>query len=296
MPVGAIIGAAGTIGGALLASSSNKSAAKTAANAQIQASTQSNALQRDIYNQNKALLTPYSSNGLRASNALTELLLGPGGATTPALSGAAPAGAMSSAQQFARPTTGAGRMLAREALDGTPQFSRNDSFYTTAAPAAGGGGTTSALGAWDQFRQGTNYQWRLNEGMRGLDASLASEGMSNSGAAVREAMKLGQNMASAEIGNYMNLLAGQQQMGMGAASAVAGVGQNYAGAVNANTMNAANATSNAALVAGANNASVYGAAANGIGQIVGAAGSSYNRPVYTTPPYNPSNYPQGANW
>ena len=137
----------------------------------------------------------------------------------------------------------------------------------TAAPGAAGGG---ALDAFDRFRQGTNYQWRLNEGANILNSKAAALGHFESGAADKALLKYGQNFASNELSNYMNLLAGQQAMGLSAAGAVAGVNTSYAGNVAAQNMNAGNSAANAALIGGQATANMWGGVGQGIGQIGGA--------------------------
>lgn len=73
--------AAGTIGGAVLGGSAQRSAAnqanaaqQEATQAQLQLGRESMALNRDIYNSNYALGSPFIANGLGASNAMTALL------------------------------------------------------------------------------------------------------------------------------------------------------------------------------------------------------------------------------
>jgi hypothetical protein len=137
-------------------------------------------------------------------------------------------------------------------------------------PQPGGtGAPSSALDAFDRFRQGTNYQWRLNQGANALTSNLA-RGTLDSGAAQKSILEYGQNFASNELSNYMNLLASQQASGLTAAGAVMGVNTNYQGNVTANNNNAANASSNAALVAGQGQANMWGGVANAGGQIGGA--------------------------
>jgi type II secretory pathway pseudopilin PulG len=77
----AIIGAVGTIGGAVLASSAQKSATNKAVQAQTNATNQQLQLYRegmgqarDMYNSNFGVLAPYAANGVPASNALNALL------------------------------------------------------------------------------------------------------------------------------------------------------------------------------------------------------------------------------
>lgn len=138
----------------------------------------------------------------------------------------------------------------------------------TPTPGAGSGG--SALSAWDQFREGTNYQWRFNQGLEALNSSYAAGGMFESGAADKARIEYGQNFASNELANYMNLLAGQQAMGLSAAGAVAGVSTTYAGNVAAQNTNAANAAANAALMQGQAAANQWGSVGTAAGQIGGA--------------------------
>jgi hypothetical protein len=72
-------------------------------------------------------------------------------------------------------------------------------------------------------------------------SAYAGIGGLQSGAALRDITEYGQNFASNEFGNYLGALSNQQAVGAGSASALAGVGQNFAGTViGANNMNAAN--------------------------------------------------------
>jgi hypothetical protein len=63
LPVALAATAAATVGGAVISSSAAKKASKTAANAATTAATENNALQRDIYDQNKATLSPFVNAG-----------------------------------------------------------------------------------------------------------------------------------------------------------------------------------------------------------------------------------------
>jgi hypothetical protein len=68
---------------AAIGSSANKKAANTAANAAQQASDQNVALQRDIYGQNKGVLSPFIQGGTQAGGTINALL-GLGGDTAKA--------------------------------------------------------------------------------------------------------------------------------------------------------------------------------------------------------------------
>lgn len=107
--------------------------------------------------------------------------------------------------------------------------------------------------AFDQFRNSTGYQFRLGEGMNALNSGYAGAGLIQSGAAMRGAQEYGQNFASNEFGNYMNMLDNQQRMGLAGTTAQAGLGQSYVGTVSNNNAMVGDAQANAALIRGQNN-------------------------------------------
>ncbi len=296
MPIGAVT-AAVTVGGAVLSSSAQKKAAKKAAGAAKDNTAANNALAREMYGNNAARLDPYSANGMRASNALTEMLLGPAPATAapvaaaPAGGGTVPARGVlgQGTQQYAREGFGnewAGGNGARHLFQRLPGFINGTSAVRppTTTPPLGGGlpGTApatatpapNALSPWDRFRNSTNYQFRVNEGMDGINQGYAARGMLQSGAALQGIEEYRQNFAANELGRYQDLLAQQQGVGMGAASALAGVGQNMVGQVTANNNSGASAAANAALMRGQANSNMWGGIAQGIGGVLGGMGGS----------------------
>lgn len=209
----AIVGAA-VVGGAASVSASNK-ASKTAKNA----AETNNALQRDIYNENKAALAPYRSAGAPTTAAINSLL----------------------------------------GLDGDP---------------------TKAKAALKTYYDSTGYDSRLKQGQASVTAALGNRGLLESGAAQKSLLKYGQDYASNEFGKYMGYLSNQQGVGLAAASAQAGVSQNYANAVTQNNNNAANTSANAALATGGAINSVVGSAlsayglSQGMRSSYGSAGAS----------------------
>lgn len=106
---------------------------------------------------------------------------------------------------------------------------------------------------FNRYQRSTGYQHRLNEGYDALNSGYAGAGVLQSGAAMKGAVRFGQNFASNEFGNYMNMLGNQQGVGLSGASALAGVGQNYANSMAANNNDRAGAIGNAALIQGQNN-------------------------------------------
>lgn len=122
---------------------------------------------------------------------------------------------------------------------------------------------TTRFGAQD-FQQDPGYQFRVGEAQRGMDRSQAARGMLNSGAALKEAMRVNQGMASDEYQNaynrwaqqnsdIYNRLAGLANTGQQTSNQLAQLSGNYASQYGQNIGQAANARASAyAAKAGAN--------------------------------------------
>lgn len=114
------------------------------------------------------------------------------------------------------------------------------------------------------FRADPGYQYRLQQGNQALNRSQAARGMLNSGAALKEAMKFGQGLASDEYQNaynrwaqqnsdIYNRLAGLANTGQQTSNQLAQLSGNYASQYGQNIGQAANARASAyAAKAGAN--------------------------------------------
>lgn len=177
------------------------------------------------------------------------------------------------ASKTAKNAADASNALARE------QYNRNEanlSPYMGQGPLATqtingllglGGNQAQSDAAFNTFKSSTGYESRLAEGNRGVNAALGASSIRDSGAAVKAASKFNQNFASNEFGNYLGNLQNQQALGMSAASALAGVSQNYTNTVSNNNNNAANVSGQAAL----SNANTINGA---LGNIVSAYGYS----------------------
>ncbi len=122
---------------------------------------------------------------------------------------------------------------------------------------------TTRFSAQD-FRADPGYQYRLSEAQKGMDRSQAARGMLNSGAALKEAMRVNQRMASDEYLNaynrwaqqnsdIYNRLAGLANTGQQTSNQLAQLSGNYASQYGQNIGQAANARASAyAAKAGAN--------------------------------------------
>lgn len=142
----------------------------------------------------------------------------------------------------------------------------------------------AAANAYELFKKSTGYSTRLEEGQRTLASNYFGGGVGQSGAAVKAALRYGQDYASGEFGNWMGALSGQQSIGFGGASALSGVSQNIANNMGAISQNGANNTAQAAIARAQNQGALYSGIANVAGNAFGAL-SSYNRPQA---PYNPA--------
>lgn len=288
--IGAVAIGAATIGGAAISSHSTSKAANTAAQAQTQNTQASNALTMDIYNRNTANFTPTMQSGNRANALLDSFIYGPNSA--PQSYAPQPGGYNGGAAPYGGPVgTGGGYPAAgRYAFDiplgnGADGWSPDSAGYPGASsyapagpmpgaittPAPGG----NALSGYDAFVASPYYQNPLAEGYRALNHGLAATGRLESGDAVKRAIRYGQDYGAGRQDEYLNLVTGQANRGFGAASALAGVGQNMVNNITANNQTAADAIGNAALIkAQANNALVNGIS-SGLGTIYGGIKSSY---------------------
>jgi hypothetical protein len=121
------------------------------------------------------------------------------------------------------------------------------------AGAMGYGNEPQYRNAFKSFIENSDYGFKFGEGANTVNSGYAGAGTLQSGAAMRDLEQFRQNLQSGYRGEFNSLLANQQAVGLGAGSALAGVGQNYVNTVSGNNQSAADAVSNAALIKGQNN-------------------------------------------
>lgn len=98
--------------------------------------------------------------------------------------------------------------------------------------AMGNGTLTRAFGMQD-FRTDPGYQWRLQQGLDGIQSQAAARGSLFSGSTLKAMMDHNQNMAAAEYNNTYNRFNDNQQNQFNRLYALAQLGQNSAaGAAN----------------------------------------------------------------
>lgn len=270
------IGAAASIGGAVLGSKAQKKAANTAAAAQQRATDQNNALLRELYGRNTQNFQPYMATGREAMGQINDFLGLRGEPQQPQLYGGQPGVTPSNGG-----INGGGNYgdLATDGIymgDGGPDLS---ALYggQSGQQQPQGTVTTQAPGgsAWDTFQNSTYYQHPLREGLDTLGQGWAAQGAYRSGAAMKDAIKFGSDYGAGRLGQWIDLLKGQQNLGFGGAQALAGVSNNYGNNVTTQNSNAADAASNAALLRGQANQSMYGGIASGLGNLAGSFSTSF---------------------
>lgn len=105
----------------------------------------------------------------------------------------------------------------------------------------GGSETNPEDDPYGGFMESPGYQFRFDEGQRGVNRNAAARGRYMSGAREKASIRYGQNYASNEFGNYMNRLAGAANIGQTATNTGVSAGQNsaaYAGNAMINSGNA----------------------------------------------------------
>lgn len=281
--IGSVLG----IGSALLGSDS----AGDAVDAQTAAAAKTDATNRYIFDKQTSLQEPFRQSGVSANNILS-YLMGLGGSPNGTPSAGAPSVRTadqlraSLLSQFTTPGRPAGET--ESALGGV-----NSSWAATpdtvneaglaAAIAQAQAGDNAALQAWQtqqnansndpnygslmksfsasDFQADPGYQFRMSEGLKGVEGSAAARGGLLSGGALKGIQKYGQDLGSQEYGaaygrynsdqtNKYNKLAGMVNSGQGATNKIS----NAAGQYGTNT-----ASNNAAL----GNAQAAGSIAQG---------------------------------
>lgn len=138
---------------------------------------------------------------------------------------------------------------------------------------AAGGVTNSILGigadpqiganAFRTYLNNSNYAFDLGQGQNAINSGYAGNGTVRSGAAMKGIEEHRQGLQQGYRGEFMNALANQQGVGFGAASAQAGVGQNFANSMSNIYGQQGNNLANAALLKAQNTGQMF----NGLASI-----------------------------
>jgi len=276
-------GAVAAIGGAVIAAD----AAGNAADAQKDAANQTNATNRAVSRQQMELQEPFREAGVLGNNRLMHLLGLQSEGDTAALSSA-----FDSIYRQERAAADAAHRASRGfGFDDAPAWAQAElSAWDEQIRAeakkraqqqvkANSGGSTPTDGDYgsllkkfgmEDFQADPGYQFRMDEGMRGVEGSAAARGGLLSGAAQKAIQKYGQGLASQEYGNAYsrfendktnthNKLLSLIQAGQGSANQMT----NTAGQFAQNNASALGAYGNASAAGSIGTANAWG---NGLGQ------------------------------
>lgn len=261
---------------------SNASSANKAASAQGKAAADANATQLSMYNTTRDDQAPWRASGNAALNALN-IGLGLNNAYS------APEQSESNFDQAAYirahpeitdPSVWSGSAYSHYLASGNA-FTGNNAYNQqlsqsrnpqTQAGQAGFGDLNRKFTAAD-FQTDPGYEFRLAEGMRGINNSAAARGGVLSGAALKAASKYNQGFASNEYSNAYNRFNTDQTNQFNRLASIAGVGQTANSQVAAAGQNMANNVSQNQLGAGNAQASGYIGQSNAL---TGGLASGYN--------------------
>jgi hypothetical protein len=123
--------------------------------------------------------------------------------------------------------------------------------------AAGLNGQPGYDAAMEGFHTSPGYQFQLDQGLRAIDAGAASKGILNSGATLKAEQTFGTGLADKEFSDYYNRLFDLSKLGESAA----------AGSASA-TADAAKGIAQTDLSQGSALSSIYGNAAQGVGNSI----------------------------
>lgn len=127
------------------------------------------------------------------------------------------------------------------------------------------------------FQQDPGYQFRMDEGLRGVEASAAARGGALSGGALKDITQYGQNFATNEYGNAYNRWNADRDRRFNRLSGIAGTGQTATNAITQQGAQVAQNMGNYQTQAGNARASGYVGAANAVNQGVGTIGNWFQK-------------------
>lgn len=295
-----VLGAASSSRASKKASEAQTSASNSASAASLQASQEANALQEKIYDQNRADSAPWRDTG---AGALNQLAWKMGITPTNTISRDIQNGSTFDAAAYLKKNPD----VARDQYYGSRPYQHyldwgegegRKAFYTPPAQkAAPYKGDPSEFGSlqkkfgMEDFQADPGYQFRLDEGNKGIERSAAARGGQLSGATMKALARFGQDTASNEYQNAYNRFNNDQSTQFNRLSGIAGTGQqqvnalgqagqNYANSVGNNTMNTANRIADNTIGVGNARAGSYMATANGINNAIGTGINTWQQQQY----------------
>lgn len=173
----------------------------------------------------------------------------------------------------------AGNQLA--SLYGLGQVGAIDPATGVAAPGGAGGAPD-----YSGFMNSPDYLFARDEGQRGIERSAAARGGLASGNTLASLSRFNSGLATQNLGNYTNRLAGLMGSGVQSTESLGGQRMQLGQQIGQNTMNAANARASGIQ----NQANIWMGAGN---QLAGAAGY-YGQQRMQPQPYGGTGYGGGS--
>jgi hypothetical protein len=165
----------------------------------------------------------------------------------------------------------------------------------------GGGGDPTAGGptpqeAFDTFLNSTNYQFTRDEALRAAAQPFFARGVGQSGAAMRASQNLASNLGRNAIGGYLSALAGQQDLGFGAAGGTASAAGNYGNMAGNIAMQQGQSQGQMALAQGLGTQNAIANSVQGINALLGSSFGQGRRPPVASPDIVVSRGAQPMGW
>jgi hypothetical protein len=165
----------------------------------------------------------------------------------------------------------------------TPYMERGNTAGTTLQGLLGLGDAAASKQSMDTWLGSTDYNFVTDQGQKAVVGQRATQGLVHSGQTLKDLIRFGEGTGRQYESQYEAMLAGQQQTGLGAASALTGAGQAFVNTTTNANDSAASAAGNAAIAsANATNQAIN----SGIGSLAYFAGSrpsSYSAPKLSSP-------------
>jgi len=139
------------------------------------------------------------------------------------------AGAIGSSNAASKGAAQAQQALAQQRADLAPYRDTGTNALGVAGDISGANGPDAATAAMGNFFTSPGYDFRLSEGLRGVDAGAASKGLLRSGATIKAEDRFSQGLASDEFSNYYQRLFGLATLGENAATGGATTANTSAG-------------------------------------------------------------------
>jgi hypothetical protein len=213
-----------------------------------------------------------------------------------AIIGSALLGTVASSRASSK-AAGAQRDAAKEASDTQLQmFNRTtelqEPWRQAGMTALGQLGTGTAPGGdfmrtfgMSDFQADPGYDFRMQQGLQGIERSAAARGGSLSGGVLKQLTRYGQGLASDEYGAAYNRFNNDQTQRFNRLASLAGIGQNATNQVQSAGMNTAGNIGNLQTQAGNARASGYIGQANALNSGLSTIGNAFiNRPMQQPQP------------